>query len=142
MNAHNGLAAHCRKFGLVLSFFCFQGDQLLLESSGRDPFSNCINNPVYAPAGFSDSLLKLKPFATSSLLLANEFCMKLACGRFLRIRMKQGIVQSCEDALFELFGRYGSIVRTGALLASCRAPVPVLGNNRHRTAADTAFQEP
>ncbi|WP_034768657.1 hypothetical protein [Hyphomonas sp. CY54-11-8] len=110
MNAHNGLAPHRRKFGLVLDFFCFQGDQLLLEGSGRDPFSNCIDNPVNAPASFSDSLLKLKPLATSRLLLANELCMKLACGRFLRIRMKQGVVQPCKNAFFKLFGSYGSIV--------------------------------
>nr|WP_273240015.1 hypothetical protein [Hyphomonas atlantica] len=142
MNAHNRLAAHCRKFGLVLNFFRFQGDQLLLEGSGRNPFGNCIDNPVNAPAGFSDSLFKLKTFAASRLLLANEFCMKFTSSRFLRIRMKQGVVQSCEDAFFKLFGGNGSIVRAGAFLPSCRATVPVLGNNRHRAAAGTAFEEP
>ncbi|WP_370233934.1 MULTISPECIES: hypothetical protein [Henriciella] len=71
MNAHDRFAAHGGKFGLVLNFFRFQSDQLLLEGSGRDPFGNCIDNPVNAPAGFSDSLLKLKPLAASRLLLTN-----------------------------------------------------------------------
>nr|WP_238525776.1 hypothetical protein [Parvularcula bermudensis] len=113
----------------------------MLEGSGRNSFGNCINNPVDAPVGFCDSLLKLKPLAASRPLLTNELCMKLACSRFLRVWMKQSFVQPCKYALFELFGCNGSIIRAGALLASCRAPVPVLRDNRHRAAAHTAFEE-